>query len=72
MGTNHYFNKRYHWYSAAMDKGTVHHRSTGRTPSGVGDEKHTKDIVDEPEKETGDAGYVELQHRQFFNQDSVD
>ncbi|KAI0235140.1 Adipocyte plasma membrane-associated protein [Lamellibrachia satsuma] len=44
----------------AMDEGTVRHRSTGRTHYGVGDEKHTKDVVDEPENETGDAGWTTL------------
>ena len=48
-----------------MDEGAVRHRSTVQAPSGVGHEKHTKDVVDEPEEETGDVGYVELQHRQF-------
>ena len=43
-----------------MDTDTVRHRSTGQTQSasGGGDEKHTKNVVDEPEEETGDAGYV--------------
>ena len=49
-----------------MDEDTVRHRSTGQTPSGFGDEKHTKDVVDEPEEETGDDGYVELQYRHFL------
>ncbi|KAI0239757.1 Adipocyte plasma membrane-associated protein [Lamellibrachia satsuma] len=43
-----------------MDDGTVRHRSAGQTPSGVGYEKQTKDVVDEPEEETGDAGWTTL------------
>ncbi|KAK2190449.1 hypothetical protein NP493_81g01009 [Ridgeia piscesae] len=39
-----------------MDRDTVRHRSTGQSASGGGDEKHTKNVVDEPEEETGDAG----------------
>ena len=65
MDTSRYFYKRWDLYSAAMDEGTVRHRSIGQTSSGDGDKKHTKDIVDEPEKETGNTGYVELQHRHF-------
>ena len=45
-----------------MDRDIVRHRSTGQSASGGGDEKHTKNVVDEPEEETGDAGYID-QHR---------
>ena len=40
-----------------MDSDTVRHRATGQSASGGGDEKQTKNVVDEPEEETGDAGY---------------
>ncbi|KAK2190443.1 hypothetical protein NP493_81g00003 [Ridgeia piscesae] len=43
-----------------MDRDTVRHRSTGQSASGGGDEKHTKNVVDEPEEETGDAGWTTL------------
>ena len=37
----------------------VRQRSTGRPSSGGGDKDRSKNVVDEPEEETGDTGYVE-------------
>ena len=42
-----------------MDRDTVRHRATGQSASGGGDEKHTKNVVDEPEEKTAEAGYRE-------------